>query len=80
MPFVNYLHVKIIFLIMPISYNVPYNKMIAKTIILIYTASNAHPNFGNLVVGMSIFKCFKAILRSVFLVLPSVLKDYFNVS
>lgn len=55
--------------------------MIAKTIILIYTASNAHPNFGNLVVGMSIFKRFKVILRSVFpflLVLPSVLKDYFK--
>lgn len=40
--------------------------MFAKAIILIYTISNSYPNFGNLVVGMLIFKQFKTILRSVF--------------
>lgn len=48
--------------------------MIAKTIILIYIA---HPNFGNLVAGMLMFKRFKPTLRHVFpfvLVLQFVFK------
>lgn len=40
--------------------------MFAKAIILIYTISNSYPNFGNLLVGMLIFKQFKTVLRSVF--------------
>lgn len=40
--------------------------MLAKAIILIYITSNSHPNFGNLLEGMLIFKQFKTILKSIF--------------
>jgi hypothetical protein len=40
--------------------------MLAKAIILIYIISNSHPNFGNLLAGMLIFKQFKTILKSNF--------------
>lgn len=40
--------------------------MFVKAIILIYITSNSHPNFGNLLVGMLIFKQFKTILKSIF--------------
>lgn len=39
--------------------------MFVKAIILIYITSNAHPNFGNLLEGMLIFKQFKTILKSI---------------
>lgn len=40
--------------------------MFIKAIILIYVTSNSHSNFGNLLVGMLIFKQLKAILKSIF--------------
>lgn len=40
--------------------------MFVKAIILIPITSNSHPNFGNLLAGMLIFKQFKTILKSIF--------------
>lgn len=40
--------------------------MFIKAIILIYITSSSHPNFGNLLAGMLIFKQFKTILESIF--------------
>lgn len=55
--------------------------MLAKAVILIYIASNSHPNFGNLLADMLIFKQFKTILKSIFhflLVLQFVFKGLFQ--